>query len=283
MLEVPAGHNELPRPYYRRAGSIISSTDSGPPTPGQVHERANYDELVNDGGRSLYPIDLVDDVAEDPRAHQDMLRPWLDYPYADPPHWEVFYEQLGHWRAFRDWQAQARGLGFPKYRCIAYDVFHRYFRRASPTYTEAVKNLLAQYDFTRPFQLHDDPKQQDKLTTWIEYLGFACAQHYRYARNVKNRQPKYDKAWKTLVDAKVLGPSDTEEYVCNIDCAFQHDEDREQAYMAVKSAEAALVSTQKAKNDSRESRGGKPAAGIHSHAAQSRLDRAKESLASIER
>ncbi|KAI0815427.1 hypothetical protein GGR55DRAFT_675044 [Xylaria sp. FL0064] len=283
LLEIPADYNALPRPYFRRAGSIISSTDSGPPTPRQVYERSCYDELVNNGGRPLYLIDLVDGVAEDPEAHSDMLRPWLYYPDADPPEWQVFREQLVHWRDFRDWQAQARGLGFPKDRCIAYDIFHSYFRRGSPTYTEAVKNLLAQYSFTRPFQFYDNPKQQDKLTTWIEYLGFACAQHYRYARNIKNRQPEYGKAWKTLVDAKVLRLFETEEYIYDIKSAFQHQKEREHAQNAVKSAEAVLISAQKAKDNPRESRRGKPASSIQSRAAQSRLDAAKESLASIKR
>ncbi|KAI0143500.1 hypothetical protein GGR57DRAFT_484021 [Xylariaceae sp. FL1272] len=283
LLEIPADHNALPQPYFRRAGSIISSTDSGPPTPRQVYEISRYDELVNDSGRPLYPIDLVNDVAEDPKAHQDMLRPWLNCLDADPPEWEVFHEQLVHWRDFRNWQAQARGLGFPKYRCIAYDIFHRYFRCGSSSYTEAVKNLLIQYGFARHFQFHDDPKQQDRLTTWIEYLGFACAQHYRYARNVKNRQPEYDKAWETLVDANVLRPFETEEYICAIDSAFQRQNEEDRAYKAVKSAEAVLISAQKAKDHPRGPRRGKPAVGIHSRAAQTRLDAAKESLASIKR
>ncbi|KAI1421200.1 hypothetical protein F5Y12DRAFT_787643 [Xylaria sp. FL1777] len=281
LLEIPADNNELPRPLFRRIGSI--STDSGPPTPEEVCERRYYNELVNDGGRPLYPIDLIDDVAEDPGAHSDMLRPWLHCPNADPPQWDVFSEQICHWLEFRDWQAQARGLGFPKYRCLAYDTFHWHFRRGSPTYTEAVKNLLAQYDFARPFQFHDDPKQQDTLTTWIEYLGFACAQHYQYARYVKNRQPKYDKAWKTLVDAKVLRPLETEEYICDLDSAFHRQNEREQAQRAVKSAEAVFTSAQNAKDNPRESRRGKLTASINSHAAQSRLDAAKELLASIAR
>ncbi|GAP92495.1 putative ankyrin [Rosellinia necatrix] len=283
LLEIPADRDTSFTPLRRPLRGPCSSTDSGPPTPPQVHERAYYNELVNDGGRPLYPIDLVDNVAEDPEAHQDMLRPWLGYPEADPPNWEVFREQGDHWREFREWQAEARGLGFPKYRRIAYDVFRWHFQRASPTYTEAVKELLAQYGFTRPFQLHDDPKQQDKLTTWIEYLGFACAQHYRDVRFMKVRQPKYDEAWKTLVDAKVLRPFETEGYICTKDCAFQHQKEREQAFNAVKSAEKVLISAQKAENDPRESRRGKPATSIQSRAAQSRLDTAKESQASTNR
>ncbi|KAJ3579596.1 hypothetical protein NPX13_g962 [Xylaria arbuscula] len=212
-----------------------------------------------------------------------MLRPWLYWPDAEIFEWNLFHRQLVHWGDFRHWQAQARGLWFPEYPDPTYDIFHWYFRRASPTYTEAVKELLAQYDFPRPFQFHDDPKQQDRLTTWIEYLGFACAQHDRYVRVMKVRQPEYDKAWKTLVDAKVLRPFETEEYICDIKCAFHHQSEEDRAYAAVKSAEAVLLSAQKAKDNPRESLRGKPAAGIQSCVAQSRLDAAKESLASIKR
>ncbi|KAK0655338.1 hypothetical protein B0T16DRAFT_396726, partial [Cercophora newfieldiana] len=35
---------------------------------------------------------------------------------------------------------------------------------------EQVKRRLAQHGFTRTFQLEKDPRRQDKLTTWIEYL-----------------------------------------------------------------------------------------------------------------
>lgn len=162
----------------------------------------------------------------------------------------------------------------------AYNTFVWYFRRGSPNYTEAAKKLLAEYDFSRPFQLQDDPKQQDKLTTWIEYLGYACAVHYRYPRVVEKLQPDYDKAWKTLVDSEVLRPFETEEYVCDIVSAFQCQSEEDQAQKAVKSAEAVLLAVQKTSHDPRDSRLAPPA---RLQMAQSRLDAAKESLQLITR
>ncbi|KAI0534153.1 hypothetical protein GGR58DRAFT_505568 [Xylaria digitata] len=228
LLEVPTDNDALPRPLYS-GGTVADS----------------------------YPIELLDDVVKDPRAHREMLRPWLKYPDADRPKWEVFREQWNHWQNFLYWQAQSRGLGLPPFANLAYKVFDRDFRRKSPTYTEAAKDLLARYGFTRPFQFHDDPKRQDKLTTWMNILA--------------------------ILDAKVLRPFETEEYILTIECAIrqQHEEDR--AFRAVKSAEAILMSEQMAEDNLRVTYRGESAAGVQSHAAQSRLDAAKESLAVIER
>lgn len=199
-----------------------------------------------------------------------MLRPWVAYPDRNPPQWGVFVKQWYHWKCFQQWQAHNRREG--QTRDVdedshfvdadqAYNTFVRYFRRGSHSYTEAAKKLLAKYDFVWPFQLKDDPKQQDKLTTWIEYLGFACAVHCRYSRIVENLQPGYNEAWKTLVDSKVLRPSETEEHVCDIKSAFERQSERE-------NAEAALAAEQKTSHDRQ---------------ASPRLRAAKELLESIGR
>ncbi|KAF2967485.1 hypothetical protein GQX73_g6099 [Xylaria multiplex] len=49
----------------------------------------------------------------------------------------------------------------------------------------SVAALLALYDFVRPFRFHDDPEQQDKSSTWIEYLGFTCSTHYYNTNDVR--------------------------------------------------------------------------------------------------
>lgn len=45
-------------------------------------------------------------------------------------------------------------------------------QRGFPEYVEALKERLAKHGFTRTFHLDKDPDRQDKLTTWIEYLGY---------------------------------------------------------------------------------------------------------------
>ncbi|KUI70589.1 hypothetical protein VM1G_06061 [Cytospora mali] len=254
LLEISSGKNTsqpLPLTQVR-----ASSVETEPPSPVEHDEKRNYNELVINGGRPLYPIHLIDEVAKDPVAHWDMLRPWLDYPpdfNPDPDchlNWSVFKLQLASWLEFRRWQAHNRREGRPRYVEVdyhfgaldqAYNIFVWEFRRASPTYTEAVQNLLAQYGFTRPFKFHEDPTQQDKLTTWIEYLGYESSMQYRYDRIAKRLQPGYNEAWKRLVDSNVLRDFETEEYINKIECALRHQSEEDQASKTVKSAKSAIA------------------------------------------
>jgi hypothetical protein len=154
-----------------------------------------------------------------------------------------------------------------------------YTEGGSANYTEAAKTLLAEYDFVRPFQLHDDPKQQDALTTWIEYLAYACAVHYRDTRRVKTLQPGYEEAWKTLVDSKVLRPSETKEYIRDTKFGAQRDRETAMALKAVKSAEADLEVAHK----TRGSRLSPQARAQVLATAQTRLDTAKNALELLRR
>ncbi|RKU43632.1 hypothetical protein DL546_004051 [Coniochaeta pulveracea] len=151
------------------------------------------------------------------------------------------------------------------------------FRLRSASYTKAAKKLLAEYAFVRPFQLHDDPKQQDALTTWIEYLAYACAVHYRHTCLVKKYQPGYDAAWKALVESKVLRPSETKENICTFDVGAKHDRETAMAVRAVKAAEAALEAVQKRQGSSRQQR---PRPRVLA-TAQTRLDAARNDLESL--
>ena len=83
--------------------------------------------------------------------------------------------------------------------------FHDYF--------EAAKQRLLRHNFTGPIQFDKDPKKQNKLTTWIEYLEYECWWLDRYIHSIENCRPDYDKAWQELVDLKVLKPHETQEYL----------------------------------------------------------------------
>lgn len=93
--------------------------------------------------------------------------------------------------------------------------------RRFPEYITALKDRLTRHRFTQTFQLDEDPARQDKLTTWIEYLGYEYWWYDQFAPS-KRRQQWYDNAWKKLVDSKVLRPFETEEFICDIKSAFQH-------------------------------------------------------------
>ncbi|KAF2254618.1 hypothetical protein BU26DRAFT_537334 [Trematosphaeria pertusa] len=95
-----------------------------------------------------------------------------------------------------------------------------------PEYAEALKERLARHGFTRAFKLEEDAARQDKMTTWIEHLGY---QYWCY-------QKRHDKAWNKLVDSKVLRPGETEEVICDINTSFRDASEIERAKRAVQSA-----------------------------------------------
>ncbi|KXT07614.1 hypothetical protein AC578_10167 [Pseudocercospora eumusae] len=84
-----------------------------------------------------------------------------------------------------------------------------------------MKARLSKYGFTRPFQLKKDLGRQDKLTTWIEYLGY---EYY----------------------TSFLRPRETYDVISNIDTTFQRANERERAERAVQSAIAAISLTKRA-------------------------------------
>lgn len=115
-------------------------------------------------------------------------------------------------------------------------------------YVQAVKRRLEKHNFTRPFQLEEDSKTQDKLSTWIEYLGYECWWYDKYISDVKRLQPKYDEGWQKLVDSGVLRPSETDAYLRSTGAALRSESEKEAARKAVESAmsvaEEVLMSTQ---------------------------------------
>jgi hypothetical protein len=113
-----------------------------------------------------------------------------------------------------------------------------------PKYAEALRERLARHGFTRPFQLDEDAARQDKITTWIEYLGYEYWWYNRYTGFVSSDQTRHDKAWDKLVDAKVLRPGETEEVICDIDTAFRDSSEEKRAGRAVQSAMSAVVSAE---------------------------------------
>lgn len=123
-----------------------------------------------------------------------------------------------------------------------------YFR----AYVERVKRRLALHGFMRTFKLEEDPKRQDKLTTWIEYLNYEYAWYDRYIRAVTRLQPQHDEDWTKLVDSGVLQPSETERHLLTEESAFECQREWSAAYnarqFARKTAEALLVESEKAKH-----------------------------------
>ncbi|KAK4139367.1 uncharacterized protein C8A04DRAFT_40783 [Dichotomopilus funicola] len=190
--------------------SSMPSTRGSTPENDMVerYERECYEELLADGGRPMYPIELVNHLAEDPAAYPHLVRPWpllprMSHIQNGPP---------------QGWDANR-----------AYNVFVTQFLSKASTYSDAAVNLLMEHHFSRPdIQFLQDPTQQDKLTEWIEYLAFECAQHNRYVYQLQRCQKRIDACWEKLASSGLLRPYETREYLCSKSStpAYQAEVDR---------------------------------------------------------
>lgn len=78
-------------------------------------------------------------------------------------------------------------------------------------YADAARRRLAEHGFDEAFELHEDRRQQDKRTTWIEYLEFEYWWLDMDTNWVEQRRPSHDAAWAKLVQSGVLAAGETEE------------------------------------------------------------------------
>src|SRR5690554_6824478 len=62
----------------------------------RLDETEAYQELVDHGGRPLYPIGLLEEVSTHPEKYHEMLQSW-QYPSDLMKTWEVFQRQWGRW------------------------------------------------------------------------------------------------------------------------------------------------------------------------------------------
>ena len=122
-----------------------------------------------------------------------------------------------------------------------------------PEYVEALKERMARHGFMRTFQLDEDPARQDKLTTWIEYLGYEYWWYDQFTIS-EREQKRLEEAWKKLVDSKVLKPGETEKNLFSLDTNAQRASEEEKAEKVMQSAILAVSSAKKAVSKSQKSR-----------------------------
>lgn len=277
---------------------------------------AHYNDLVKDGGRPLYPISLWDQISRNPEEYHQLLLPWQTHPNNNPPEWDIFREQLARWEDFRRWQYDNRKIddydGLSAYIEWEKRDYERegtswqkiwrgqteeiYIKRLEekwaqrtvyrevhgdygfPEYVKAVKQRLAQHNFTRPVQLQEDPRQQDKLTTWIEYLNYEYWWFDKYTRRLNRLEAHFDKSWKELVNSGVVMPSEDSEQLRFYDSRLQRwteqQQQKEAVELAKSAAEAAKTATQN---------GTSPVRRRMSEEASSGLDKEEEALKAIVR
>ncbi|EFY87022.1 hypothetical protein MAC_06920 [Metarhizium acridum CQMa 102] len=273
-------------------------TESPDETDQEIYQREEieaYNNLVHDGGRALYRIDLIDSVSKDPDVYRDMLAPFWRQPRYDKPseldHSDaraVFRRQWHRWQNFRKWQLDNRKIeddddgflafvekakrdcqevgdlkgvaeieadptilkqrGEPWYYIQRHRNWQRRYQRelgceTISDYEKAVKARLARHGFNLPFHLIEDPKQQDKLTEWIEYLGFEYWWLDRYTVSMERLKPKHDEAWDELKKLRMVRDDETPEFI-RTDASgtrCQREEDHAQKTLQDAESEAKMV------------------------------------------
>lgn len=218
---------------------LRSPTESPVPEENNTRlETFCHEELVKSGGRPVVPLELLLHTAKGAEVGNEKLQMWLGdtkwgrYDGDVPP---VFSTQLEDWRSFQHkWQWDNRGKiageeGFSahlewdrKYwlhrghtKSVADPTFEettrngwekheiRYLETSGEegftAYTQAVVQRLASHNFTRPFQLLQDPRQQDPWTTWVEYLNYVYWWRDHHAAAMKTSERRYRKAWEELL------------------------------------------------------------------------------------
>ncbi|KAG5742869.1 hypothetical protein H9Q72_014036 [Fusarium xylarioides] len=306
LSRVPADDSFSLRP---EPGFIEGSESATPPFDPEVYRTRSeieaYHELVDEGGRPLYPVGLIQDIFRDPDSYAVTLRPWQENISPVSPS-GIFQRQLQRWRDFRKWQTDNRGRqdddgGFPAYverqkytiqqDCIGFVEWQKYIIpresrkqaaaeekettakrlaeiEADPSclksgwdvqqllrerqrrlcrergcqgfrdYAEAVKRRLTRHDFTQLFKLDEDPKKQDKLTTWIEYLNYEYWWLDKHISDIERLEPEHDKLWQELVDKNILRPHETKEFVRTDASGMERETEKDQAIKAVQRIES---------------------------------------------
>ncbi|KAM7196945.1 hypothetical protein V8F33_005827 [Rhypophila sp. PSN 637] len=220
------------------------------PEPASAVQARWYNQLVRDGGRPLYSLDQLDEIASNPALHHSLLRPWASNPDAPRP--------LQNWWDFRRWQRDNRNWGSfddnaelaiyleerKKYfRIEGYDnteeaefeatlrsIWGSIYRKKRLTqrkrewetrgdqtfegYVKAAKERLERHGFTQPFQLHQDTRLQDAWTTWVEYIEFNCWWLDRDIETLERLQIRHDTEWKMVQEGGVLNDGETPESIC---------------------------------------------------------------------
>lgn len=156
--------------------------------------------------------------------------PWMSDAGSSEEWWEHY------WQLNREYDNYVRlGTSYIPWQRFIQCKGQTIGQQGFPEYVEALKERLARHGFTRPFQLDEDAARQDKMTTWIEYIGYEYWWYDYFAGIARSHQKRHDNAWKKLVDSKVLRPGETEEFVCDIDTTFQDSSELEMAARAVQS------------------------------------------------
>ncbi|KAF9772830.1 hypothetical protein IL306_009429 [Fusarium sp. DS 682] len=187
-------------------------------------ERAFHDLLTKAGGRPWYSSDLIDQVAQNPENHAELLDYWKKDPTRPgKAEWMVFERQLERWNQFCRYQLRVRRNR---------DAFDEYLTRCT--------NCVFRQSLTTPLHMKQDPTDQDPLSQWLEYLCFEVSERKRYSWYKRYHQ-QYESAWQTLVDSKVLRPDETRDKIEDAEYTSWSDGEKTRLRQAVEVASSNVL------------------------------------------
>ncbi|KAJ6786319.1 hypothetical protein PWT90_09330 [Aphanocladium album] len=78
-------------------------------------------------------------------------------------------------------------------------------------YRQALMRRLASHGYTETVVLVENPRKQDPLAEWVEYLGFECWWLDDYIRESKRREDFYKRRWEYIRGQDLVSSDDTPE------------------------------------------------------------------------
>ncbi|KAM0355689.1 hypothetical protein ACHAPU_000074 [Fusarium lateritium] len=201
----------LPSP---QAKSALTSGDQQ--TDDIQREKAFHDSLTKAGGRPWYDRELIDQVAKDPINYAELLDYWKQDPTGThKEEWMIFERQSERWNQFRRYQLRMR-------RNL--DSLEEYRVRCMKRLSRHLPNT--------PIHMKQDPTEQDPLSRWLEYFCFELAEWKTYSWYKRHHQ-KYESAWQTLVESKVLKTHETRVQIEDVEYKPPDDDERTSLRQAV--------------------------------------------------
>ncbi|TID25926.1 Cytochrome P450 [Venturia nashicola] len=229
---------ELENSVDRNRGSLSPSLASTAPPLTEEEEYLKdkqyqaeaYHTLINSGGRPSHTLDQMETVVDSPGEIGEILSFWQAQTWGSNS-WKVFSPQATRWQCFLRFQRHARQQHFGDEKILlmagSWDDWDEFLAlntklriRGGMRYTEYVKaarERLLRNGFTQRFQPCEDLSQQDKLTTWIEYLNYEYLWFELFEEDVEEGQQPHDDSWMVLVRSEVLQPGETEENILSAD------------------------------------------------------------------
>lgn len=183
---------------------------------------ALYDLLRRYGGRGPFPPSEFRQVMKDRSKYLEILSYW-DQEGRD---WKVQGHHVEDWIQFREHQRRMRERG------------------SFAAYASQVQALLLEESFKKDVHLHEDPGEQDDLTTWAEYLALKYGVQHAHLRAATKGQRLLEQEWKRMQDAGILRPSDTPSSLSDSRAVAAEERQVQTSTRALRAAEATLHASQ---------------------------------------